>query len=228
MEVFLLIVLGIAVLGFWAASSARKEEERKRQRRREAAERRKQVEEAKEKEIGEYALARQSEGWEYISQGRLMHVTGQPPCFMLMSPSEKELRLDRYDHKENLKIEDTQLIKVSDIVSIKIDRPKTTGMRKETVPVSIVESKNKSPIGRGLVGGVLLGPAGLILGAASGLNSKTTTRVENQTVYREYETLGAPQLIIGTKLMERPFFKIRCETQELAEEWMFRIRALQT
>jgi hypothetical protein len=228
MEIFLVIVVVAVGLLVWASAVASRQEAEAKARREEDEERKAAEQQLKERKIGEYAQESQSDGWDYISQGKLMHIPGQPPCFMMMSVKNRKLRFDRYSYDDSLVIEDVFEIFTRDILSITVARPKTKETRKEMVPVSIVESKNKSPIGRGLVGGALLGPAGLVLGAASGLNAKTSTRIEHETVYREYEGLGAPQLIIGTNVMERPVLKVRCETQELADDWLYRIRALQS
>lgn len=76
-------------------------------------------------------------------------------------------------------------------------------------------------------GGAILRPTGLILGAASGLNAKTTTTMKSETVYKSYDGHGLPQLIIGTTRDDYPYFKIQCATQEVADEWAFRIRGRQ-
>jgi hypothetical protein len=74
---------------------------------------------------------------------------------------------------------------------------------------------------------VLLGPAGLVIGAASGLNGKIETNVEERRIAEKVSELGAPQLIIGTSDPQRPVLKLKFDDPEVASEWMYRIRGAQ-
>ena len=165
--------------------------------------------------------------WTYLSSGWIMNLPDAPRCFCMLAKSHSCVRIVTYSDDEDFQIISDRLILMSQIISLNVAAPMVTKRRAKTVPVSIVEQGRRSPVGRGLVGGALFGPAGLVLGAASGLNSKTTTRVEHQTVSESYETKGSPQLIIGTTLTDRPVLNIKFETPNLANEWMFRIQAVQ-
>jgi hypothetical protein len=166
-------------------------------------------------------------GATHISQGRLMHVKGQPKCFFMLTDEGKAIRIVEFKDAPDFELQGECTLPTSRIISIHIASPTVTKTRSKTVPVTVVEKKNKSPVGRGLVGGVLLGPAGVVLGAASGLNSKVVSTVKHETVNENYDALGDPQLIIGTSNPDQPIFKIKFDPPTLADEWIYRIQGIQ-
>lgn len=141
-------------------------------------------------------------GWSHISKARMMHVPGQPHCYFMIKGTS--LRIATYQVSQDFTVESDFEIDVNCITSTNVIIPPITKTRTKTVPVTKVEHKKKSPVARGLVGWSLLGPAGLILGAASGLNSKVTSSVSHEKIQEEYETPGDPQLIIGTTSQDDP------------------------
>lgn len=169
----------------------------------------------------------QSDGWSLISRGRLMHQKGQPHCTIALATNAPLLRLDEIKIEEKFEASEPIYVNLREIISLNVARPTVQKSRKEIVPVPIIESHQRSPVARGLIGGAILGPAGLVLGAASGLNAKTTTTIKSETVYKSYDGFGLPQLIIGTNRDDYPYFKIQCANREVADEWAFRIRGRQ-
>lgn len=166
-------------------------------------------------------------GWAHISKARMMHVTGQPQCYFMIDQKGASLRIATYQVSQDFRIESDVEINIPRVLSMNIASPSVTKTRTKTIPVTTIEHKKKSPVARGLVGGVLLGPAGLVLGAASGLNSKVTSSVSHEKVLEDYETTGDPQLIIGTSDQEHPVLKLKFDPPSLAEEWMYRIMGAQ-
>jgi hypothetical protein len=166
-------------------------------------------------------------GSTYITKGRLMHVNGQPKCFFMLTNGGADLRIVEYKDGPDFSVDNDITVPISQVISLNVASPTVTRTRTKTVPVTVVEKKNKSPVGRGLVGGVLLGPAGLVLGAASGLNSNLASTVKHENVNETYDTLGDPQLIIGTTNPDQPVFKIKFDPPGLADEWMYRLHAAQ-
>lgn len=77
---------------------------------------------------------------------------------------------------EFLKIEKIYLFKPKTPEIYKIDISKIISV--ELVNETNIESKNKSVIGRGITGGLLFGPAGLILGGLSGTGTKSKTVIK--------------------------------------------------
>jgi hypothetical protein len=166
-------------------------------------------------------------GWTHISKARMMHVAGQPHCYFMIGETSPRLRIVTYQVSQEFTIDGETEIDLARVISMNIASPSVTKIRSKTVPVTTIEHKKKSPIARGLVGGALLGPAGLVLGAASGLNSKVTSSVSHEKVQEEYETLGDPQLIIGTSDKDNPVLKMKFDPPSLADEWMYRIMGAQ-
>jgi len=178
--------------------------------------------------FNEFVEAMAEKGWKYISKAKLMHKSGQPPCLFMTSENGQLIQFMEYSIAEKFHSSDPQFLSINQVISLNIARPDVTDSRKKTVHLPITESQEKSPVARGLAGGAIMGPAGLILGAASGLNSRTKTRIETKTVYEQYEKKGDPQLIVGTSSPDVPVLKLKFDPPSLADEWMFRIRALQS
>lgn len=166
-------------------------------------------------------------GWNHISKAKMMHVAGQPTCYFMIDEKGASLRIATYQLSQEFTIESDFQVAVRRIISMNVASPSVTKTRTKTVPVTTVHHEKKSPVARGLVGGVLLGPAGLVLGAASGLNSKATSTVSHEKVLEDYETVGDPQLIIGTSDQTYPVLKFKFDPPTLAEEWMYRILGAQ-
>jgi len=93
--------------------------------------------------------------------------------------------------------------------------------RTEIVPVAV--KNKKSPVGRALVGGVLLGPAGVVIGAASGLGGKSQVINEERRVMDERVVKGPPRLVIGTAT--NGVLNISFEAENHAEHWANQIQA---
>lgn len=166
-------------------------------------------------------------GWNHISKAQMMHVAGQPACYFMIDEKGGALRIATYQLTQEFAVDNDFEINVRGVISMNVASPSVTKTRTKTVPVTTIQHEKKSPIARGLVGGVLLGPAGLVLGAASGLNSKVTSTVSHEKVLEDYETVGEPQLIIGTSDQTHPVLKIKFDPPSLAEEWMYRILGAQ-
>jgi Tfp pilus assembly protein PilX len=180
-----------------------------------------------EKALADAVETRTRDRWKFVSKGKLMHIQGQPQCLAMMSDNGLIVRFEEVVDDNGFATKEPISLNLNQIVSLDTASPTITKSRKTSVPVTVTETKQKSPVARGLVGSVLLGPAGLVLGAASGLNAKVTTKTENQTIYEKYESSGDPQLILGTSSPNHPVLKIKFDPPNLAEEWMFRIRGAQ-
>ncbi|RYX80510.1 hypothetical protein EON83_28350 [bacterium] len=166
-------------------------------------------------------------GWNHISKAKMMHVAGQPSCYFMIDEKGGSLRVATYQVSQDFTLDSDFQVPVRGVISMNVASPSVTKTRTKTVPVTTIHHEKKSPVARGLVGGILLGPAGLVLGAASGLNSKATSTVSQEKILEDYETVGDPQLIIGTSDQTYPVLKFKFDPPTLAEEWMYRILGAQ-
>ncbi len=93
-----------------------------------------------------------------------------------------------------------------------------TVSRKETTALAV--PKNKSAIGRGVAGALVLGPVGAVLGAASALTPET--RIVEHEHQRQSEIMvdGKPILVVETSSLTRPIVKIEFEKLIDAESWL--------
>lgn len=91
-------------------------------------------------------------------------------------------------------------IPLSAIHHVDLARRTTTSAYKREVRTPVVTTKKKSVIGRGVIGATVLGPAGLILGAASALapESEIVEHVSRQPATRSVK--GPPTLRIVSSL----------------------------
>lgn len=167
------------------------------------------------------------DGWQFITSARMMKCHGDPPCHVLASSDGSLLRFDRRDDVFALDAEPLLTLGMNEIVSLDIVRPMTTRQRSVEVPETVTTVRRKSPVKRGLVGGVLLGPAGLVLGAASGLKDDTTTKTQMKKVTEQYQVEGDPRLAIGTSNPSNPYFEVRFIDSRESEQWLHRIKAFQ-
>lgn len=87
-----------------------------------------------------------------------------------------------------------------------------------TTPVAV--AKKKSAIGRGLVGGVLLGPAGMVLGAASGVSQTTQIKHIKTVEVAERTVAGPPTVVLTTKDRHSLFVKIEMGSADEARAWV--------
>ncbi|WBY16644.1 hypothetical protein PF049_00275 [Erythrobacteraceae bacterium WH01K] len=227
MEWILLICIILTGLAFWskAYDENRALEFEAAKAERKALKEKKQAE--IDKDLVVWMTKIQREGWSLISRGRLMHLEEQPHCIIALSNTSPLLRVNQIDVQDEFSHAEPIYINLREIISLNVARPSVRRSRQEKISFPITETQRRSPVARGLIGGALLGPAGLVVGVASGLNSQITTSVKSETVNKEYDGLGDPQLIIGTNREDHPYFKIKCANQEVADEWVFRIRGRQ-
>jgi len=75
--------------------------------------------------------------------------------------------------------------------------PYTRILAIDTMSQTNIQEKNKSVIGRGIVGGLLFGPAGAVIGGISGIGTKTVTTTSQLFVVAYTEKDGGIANIIG-------------------------------
>jgi hypothetical protein len=114
-------------------------------------------------------------------------------------------------------------VPVGMVLSAKVERDdvRETFYRNEVVPVAI--NNRKSSVGRALVGGALLGPAGVVMGAASGLGGRSDIITKTQKVADERIVKGPPLLVIGTAT--NGVLHISFAVESHAEHWANQIQA---
>ena len=107
-------------------------------------------------------------------------------------------------------------------VELRRDDVKERYERTELVPTEI--TNKKSPVGRAVVGGLLLGPTGAVVGAASGLGGKAKVTVEERKVADERIVKGPPKLIIGAQVAGG-VFSLEFAVQDHADHWRNQVRS---
>ncbi|KHL24276.1 hypothetical protein PK98_15030 [Croceibacterium mercuriale] len=146
---------------------------------------------------------------------------------LVVDHSENVLRLFGYRTNDAFTVEVTAAVRATDILSVEIVRPSTKKRVRRMEAVPVVTSQKKSPVARGLVGGALLGPVGLVVGAASGIGRDVSTKIEEHVIWDEVDAPGPAVLHIGTTILDSPLIRFKPEREQDAEDWLHRIKAWQ-
>ncbi len=169
---------------------------------------------------------RQEAGWQFVTPGSLMKIPQQPVCYIMVSKDGKTLCFEKRDGEFNIEADPFLVVQMANIASLDIVRPSTTLYRSVDVPDTITNVKRKSPVKRGLVGLAVLGPAGAVIGAASGLKDDVSIQTTTKRVTESYQGEGNPRLAIGTNDPANPYFEIRFLDSTQCDIWLHRIRVL--
>ena len=136
-------------------------------------------------------------------------------AYLMMSGDQKRLASVRLKLRKEVITEWEYDIPLLSIVSVELQQEEKTIMRLETTGVT----KKSGSLGRAAVGGVLLGGAGAIVGAASAGSTSV------QTTTSKSETLKGPvYLVIGTTDLMHPLHKTLMGSRAEGENWLHRIR----
>ena len=111
---------------------------------------------------------------------------------------------------------------VTSIASIQLETRTTTETMKRTEDVIIPQANNKSTVGRAVVGGLLLGPAGAMVGAASSMKGPPP-KIEKREIKEIVQREGVPLIVIYTKDPKRPVLKLDLTRKVPTEEWYARL-----
>jgi hypothetical protein len=166
-------------------------------------------------------------GWRFQTFGRVLNLKSRPKCIIALGADDRLLRIAQFSDEGKFEVLSDKILALNKIISLDIAFPTVTKTVYDVQAVPIVSKQKRSPVGRAVVGGILLGPLGAVVGAASGLNGAVTTNVEERQVAKKIESRGDAQLILGIADVEVPVLKIELEPPQLAGEWLHRIRAAQ-
>ncbi|QCQ98501.1 hypothetical protein [Brevundimonas sp. SGAir0440] len=125
------------------------------------------------------------------------------------------------DFSEGMKFapEKDVIVNFRDIVDVTVTQDDVIETYTRTVSTPVSVAKKKSSIGRALVGGVLLGPAGAVVGAVSG--AATTSQIKT-VVTKQQDTrvvAGPPTLTITLSGKPYTFERVTFATMDEARSW---------
>lgn len=200
----------IATIGFWLYTDTNNAQARQAER---------ETKTAKYEADKQAFLSREFAG----SELHLAKWDGKPAMFATVD-DEAAIRLIQYvDHlpwvSNSWRVDLDRTIRFSDLRSVTVEQDDVveTFTRRVTTPVAV--TKHKSAIGRGLVGAAVLGPAGLLLGAASAVKP-TTKVIEHTTTQTDQRVVkGPPTLVLTTRDRTDPFVRIAFDKIDDAKAW---------
>lgn len=136
--------------------------------------------------------------------------------YFMISADRSRLRWSRVQLRPNYTVLEEREVRLDTVLSVELEQSSRTVMRLETQSVT----KKSGALGRAVVGGVLLGGAGAVVGAATA-SGKTTGTTKSKSVTRD----GPTYIVIGTTDLERPMLKVRMIGVTAGQEWVHRIKA---
>lgn len=161
-------------------------------------------------------------GWEHITPASINGSNG----FVAITGNGLLLRFVTYNRaNDTFSIISDTTIAVRSILSFDVVIPERSKTITHNDKIPVVVKEGRSPVGRALVGGVLLGPVGAVVGAASGVGGKT--KVEHKQVQRS-ETIkvkGPSKLVLGVQDLATPVLRIEFEPSSLSNDWWYRIQS---
>ncbi len=126
-----------------------------------------------------------------------------------------------YDPAESLTFtpKSDQSVLFNQIVEVAVSQDDVTETYIRTVSTPVAVAKKKSSIGRALVGGLLLGPAGAVVGAVSG--AATTSQIKTVVTTQEdtRTVAGPPTLTLTVRGNPYSFERVTFSTMDEARSW---------
>lgn len=221
-----LLPLGVYLLTFKAFHQTLRKNEERRLEHLAVQQQKESAKAAAVKHRNEWIAALEND-YAFILKGNVLDGPLSGACVLACNSRDSSLRIYGYYVGDEFKIVSDAVMPISEVVSVEIIRPMEMKRVKKVQAVGVVSSSKKSPIARGLVGGAVLGPAGMILGAASGAGKDVKTEIKEHTVWEEAQMEGDPQLHIGTSDPSNPLIRIKPDEKSEADEWYHRIKAIQ-
>lgn len=114
---------------------------------------------------------------------------------------------------------DTFDIPFPDIVQVTAQQDNVVETFTRTTNTPVATAKKKSAIGRGLVGGAVLGPVGMVLGAASGATTTTQVKTVVTTSEDTRVVAGPPTLTLTMRGTPYRIERLEFDTIDQARSW---------
>ncbi len=140
-------------------------------------------------------------------------------AMLVPTPDERSIRVVQIANPHVWEVASDREIAFSQMRSVQFiqDDVVESYTRQVTTPVAV--QKQKSAIGRGLVGAVALGPVGLVLGAASAMTPTTKITEHTTTMVDQRTVKGPPTVMITTFDHHNPFTRIEFSEPDDARAW---------
>jgi hypothetical protein len=141
---------------------------------------------------------------------------------LLMDPDAQKLLFLLLRGATSFSPKNVYELAAADITDVYLEKRVITETRKRTEEVITPRPNNKSTVGRAVVGGVLLGPVGAMVGAASSMKAPPP-KIEQRTIEETIERDGVPLIVIATTDPARPLLKLDLTQKAPTEEWHARL-----
>jgi hypothetical protein len=155
-------------------------------------------------------------------------------ALLFVQEATSTIQVISYFLDEELHIHTDLALHQGDVLTVEteIEQIAKTRSKQITTPVPVQTitqtGQNRSALGRGIVGAAVLGPAGGVIGAVSGLDNKTslnskTEIIEHKSYVKEdYTVEGRAFLVVGIRNFKSPILKLEFVDRQELKEWYVR------
>lgn len=217
----ILLVMALICVAFYLGGSSRREKYKKRQE---------AIAVQKEKMMASAII--EAENRAFINAELSNHLvgtvahTGDQDGYIAVTPDRQSLAVYHVSSKRPHEAGDLKVIPAVAIRSVEIEKTTKKGVKIHIDRIPITTQQKKSAGGRALIGAVALGPVGLVAGAASGLNKKSTTKIKEVKRREVVDVPGPDVIVVGTNDLANPIIRIRCRDDQTTQEWAHRLEVL--
>lgn len=141
------------------------------------------------------------------------------PAYIFQRSDDPKIHIVKRGLGDQFEVRAHRIIEPDDVRAVAYEQPDRIEKYTRTVVTPVAVNAKKSAIARGAIGGVLLGPAGMLLGVGSAI-TPTTKIVEHTTKQQDSRVVpGLPFVVLTTRDREDPIIRLKFWRENDARKW---------